>query len=209
MNARRILAVVATIAAVCLVWAPRDMVVQDGFYVKNAPGKEEMAALLSSLETRLKKFLAAAPRDDPRIQRIRQKWSGTLAEIDADAERQGSLAYSLNKDSIHICLRAPDGSLADENTATFVLIHELAHVACVTYGHTPEFWETMKYLLELADALGYYTYVHHGQTPTTLCGHVLGASPLTCIREKTCASALPALSAIPALSGLPAVSPKK
>ena len=185
-----ILLAALAVAVAFMVWGDMGMVFVDGQYVKNAPGKEEVAAVLSSLQTRLQKFLVDAP-DDPRIQRIRQKWSGTLAEIDTRSEKQGSLAYSLNKDSIHICVRAPDGSLADKNTAMFVLIHELAHIATVSFGHTEEFWQTMKYLLELAASLGYYTYVHHGQTPTTLCGHTLGASPLTCIREKTCSSALP------------------
>lgn len=178
------------VAIACLLWAPRDMVSINGVLVKNRPGKENVAALLKQLRTRLHAFVAAAARavpQDPRIRRIQARWSGDLAEL---SDGGSSLAYSLNKDSIYVCIRAPDGSLPDPNAAMFVLLHELAHVACVSYGHTPEFWETMKYLLELAHALGFYTYVDHGATPTTLCGHVLGPSPLTCVRDKTCASAL-------------------
>jgi hypothetical protein len=166
------------------------MVTIDGVLVKNRPGKHEVAALLKTLRERLHAFVDAAARavpDDPRIRRIRARWSGGLAEL---ADGGTSLAYSLNKDSIYVCIRAPDGSLPDANAAMFVLLHELAHVACVSYGHTPEFWETMKYLLELANSLGFYTYVDHGATPTTLCGHVLGPSPLTCVRENTCKTSL-------------------
>jgi hypothetical protein len=178
------------VGAVCFLWARGDRVYFEGYYVNNRPGKEQVVALLQKLQGRLHAFLQAAPTQDPRFQRIREKWSGTLAEIDGESQREGSLAYSLNKDSIHVCVRAADGSLADENTATFVLIHELAHIATHSYGHTDEFWNNMKYLLEVAEKLGFYRYVHHGKTPTTLCGHQLGTSPLTCVREKTCSSTL-------------------
>lgn len=178
------------VGAVCFLWGRGDRVYYEGYYVNNRPGKEDVAALLRKLQHKLQTFLHAAPAQEPRFQRIREKWSGTLAEIDGESQREGSLAYSLNKDSIHVCVRAADGSLADENTATFVLIHELAHIATHSYGHTDEFWGNMKYLLEVAETLGFYRYVHHGKTPTTLCGHQLGASPLTCVREKTCSSAL-------------------
>lgn len=184
------LVVVLVLAIACLLWAPRDMVTIDGVLVKNRPGKEAVAALLKTLRERLHAFVDAAGRavpDDARIRRVRARWSGGLAEL---SDGGSSLAYSLNKDSIYVCIRAPDGSLPDPNAAMFVLLHELAHVACVSYGHTSEFWETMKYLLELANSLGFYTYVDHGATPTTLCGHVLGPSPLTCVRDKTCTSSL-------------------
>lgn len=179
-----------SVGAVCFMWSRGERVYFQGYYVNNRPGKEEVALLLQKLQHKLQAFLKAAPAQDPRFQRIREKWSGTLAEIDTDSQRDGSLAYSLNKDSIYVCLREANGSLADENTATFVLIHELAHIATHSYGHTPEFWNNMKYLLEVAETLGFYRYVHHGKTPTTLCGHQLGASPLTCVREKTCSSTL-------------------
>lgn len=169
---------------------PRPMVYEHGHVVKNMPGKEAVAALLARLNAKVHAFLAAAPQDDARIRRIRERWTGSLGEIDTDAESEGSLAYSLNKGTIHVCVRAPDGSLADQNSAMFVLIHELAHVASHSWQHTPEFWENMKYLLELADALGYYEYRHHGKDVVTLCGKVLGPSPLQCVREKTCPSAL-------------------
>lgn len=180
------------LAVACLLWAPRDMVTIDGVSVKNRPGKEAVARLLSTLQQRLSSFLDAADSvmpGDPRIRRIRERWSGTLAELVRETGDR-SLAFSLNKSAIYLCVRAPDGSLPDPNAAMFVLLHEAAHVACVSHGHTPEFWETMKYLMELAHALGFYAYVDHSATPTTLCGHVLGASPLTCVQEKTCSSSL-------------------
>lgn len=180
---------IVAIALLLFFW-PRPMVSKDGFSVRNDPGQAEVAELLFKLQRRLHAFLEAAPQGDPRIQRIKASWAGTIAEIDKESEERGSLAYSLNKDTIHICLRAPDGSLADENSAMFVLLHELAHVASVSLHHTPEFWENMRYLLELAESLGFYRYVDHGEGVASLCGHILGPNPLTCIKEATCRSTL-------------------
>lgn len=192
MRSKMVLWIILAVVLVLLVVGPRTgMITRRGVSVRKAPGHEEATALLQRLQRKLKAFLAAAPPEDPRIQRIKASWSGTISEIDKESEREGSLAYSLNKDTIYICLRAPDGSLADDNSAMFVLLHELAHVASVSLHHTPEFWENMKYLLELADSLGFYEYVDHSEGTATLCGRVLGPSPLTCVREKTCESTLP------------------
>ena len=40
--------------------------------------------------------------------------------------------------------------LIDENTLTFVAIHELAHIATKSIGHNDEFWNNFKFLLEEA-----------------------------------------------------------
>jgi hypothetical protein len=166
------------------------MINRDGFQVRNDPGQQEVALLLRTLQTKLFAFLDAAPASDPRIQRIKSYWTGGISEIDKESEQDGSLAYSLNKNSIHICLRAPDGSLATENTATFVLLHELAHIASTSVHHTPEFWANFQWLVELSERLGFYRYEDHGEKNATICGHVLGPSPLTCVRNKTCSSTL-------------------
>ena len=182
----------AAVAGVLLtiLWPPREMVERIGVTVRDDPGQDEVAMRLRKLQEKLHAFLKRAPQQDPRIKRIRGAWAGTIAEIDRGSERDGSLAYSLNKDTIHICIRAPDGSLSDENNTIFVLLHELAHIASVSLHHTPEFWENFKFLLELAEILGFYTYVDHAEGTATMCGHVLGPSPLTCVREQTCASTL-------------------
>lgn len=181
------LACMVLLVIVIFAW-PRRMIRRDGFQVRNDPGQQEIAQLLRALQTKLYAFLNAAPQSDPRIQRIKSYWTGGISEIDEESEREGSLAYSLDKSSIHICLRAPDGTLASENTATFVLLHELAHIASTTVHHTPEFWENMKWLVELAEKLGFYTY--HAEGTATICGHVLGPSPLECVRNNTCQSSL-------------------
>jgi hypothetical protein len=155
------------------------------YYVKNVPDAERAADHLAQLDVKVRRFLREADHTDPRIRNIRSRWSGTLSETPDTAD---NVAYSLGKNSIFMCVREKNGSLADINTSMFVLLHELAHVSTDSYGHTKEFWRNMKYLLEVADEIGVYTYVDHDASTETLCGRVLGTNPLSCVKNKTCTS---------------------
>lgn len=62
-------------------------------------------------------------------------------------------AYSENKgEKLAFCITTAKGGnkLIDENTLTFVAIHELSHLATKTVGHTDEFWSNFKFLLKEA-----------------------------------------------------------
>lgn len=189
-----ILAVAAVALALYAVW-PRRMrwvlsdVTGKKYHVKNEPGAEAVADRLAMLELRIRRFLeraqAYAP-GDPRLVNVVRRWNGTLAETPKDED----VAYSVSKDSISVCVRTPGGGLEPENTAMFVLIHELAHIATDKYGHPPEFWANMRFLLELAEATDSYVYQDFDAGVVTYCGRRLAASPLSCVKNGGCGSSL-------------------
>lgn len=159
------------------------------YMVRNEDGGAGVAERLAALETRIHDFLDRAEQyapGDARLRNIRQRWNGTLAETPIDSD----VAFSMDKGSISLCVRRPDGSLEPENTSMFVLLHELGHVATDTYGHKPEFWANMKFLLELADVTGSYVYQDFDSENTSYCGTRLRDSPLTCVKNRACASEL-------------------
>lgn len=159
-------------------------------YVKNLPDAQSVADHLQTLEHRMSEFMAAARKllpDDPRVRRISERWNGQLSEVDDPTH---NVAYSLGKSAIYICVRERDGSLASLNTCFFVLAHELAHVATPHWGHTEDFWKNMRFLLELGEKTGHYTYIDHDKNPQMLCGRSLGTSPATCVKETSCPSEL-------------------
>lgn len=167
----------------------RSMITGKEYAVKRGPDSQRMADRLATLEMRLRRLLdgaSASMPDDPRIAAIRRRWDGTLSEVEADQE----VAFSVDKSSVHLCLRDQHGRLEDLNTSMFVLLHELAHVATQDYGHSAAFWANMRFLLELAERLGLYTYHDYASKTTTYCGHPLGSSPLTCVKNRTCTSLL-------------------
>jgi len=192
------LAVLLVAWAVWVAW-PRCMVkvrsevTGKTYVVKNLPDAQAVADRLATLEVRLNEFLAKAEAyapGDPRLANIRRRWSGTLSEIVYDPE----VAYSLGKDTVSLCVRNKGtGGLEPENTSMFVLLHELAHVATDEYGHTDRFWANMQLLLEIAEAVGMYRYEDFEAEGTEYCGRRLLKSPLTCVKNKGCASALAGL----------------
>jgi len=90
-------------------------------------------------------------------------------------------AYSENKgEKIAFCLdkkRSGKGGLIDRNTLMFVAIHELAHVATLSIGHTDEFWTNFKFLLQEAEQIGIYTPVDYSRKPKEYCGMDITDNP--------------------------------
>lgn len=68
-------------------------------------------------------------------------------------------------------------NLIDENTLTFVAIHEVAHIMTKSVGHTSEFWQNFKFLLENATKINIYTPVDYKKKPVNYCGMKIHDNP--------------------------------
>ena len=90
-------------------------------------------------------------------------------------------AYSENKgEKIAFCLdknKDGKGGLIDSNTLMFVAIHELAHVASESIGHTDEFWRNFKFLLQEAEKINIYVPVDYKKEPKEYCGMDITDNP--------------------------------
>ena len=60
----------------------------------------------------------------------------------------------------------------------FVALHEMGHVITESIGHTQEFWDNFRYLLEKAIALGVYSKEDFKNNPREYCGTQITDSPL-------------------------------
>jgi hypothetical protein len=81
-------------------------------------------------------------------------------------------SYTINKgEKIVFCIRSKIiEEIHDMNTLMYVVIHELAHVACPEYGHTPLFREIFKFLLVESDKIGIYKITNYTENPKNYCG---------------------------------------
>lgn len=89
-------------------------------------------------------------------------------------------AYSENKgDKIAFCLdtEKSSGNLIDDNTLTFVGLHEIAHIATESVGHTNEFWTNFKFLLQEASKIKIYTPEDYKKKNKKYCGMELTDNP--------------------------------
>jgi predicted metal-dependent hydrolase len=152
------------------------------YLVRNREDSKLAANLLAQIKSNLEKlvnYLKNNNSKDERIQRLVEKFNPeNISESIAGSDYT---SYSVNKgEKIVFCIRSKDDKqeLEDINTMMFVAIHELAHIMTKSIGHTDEFWENMRYLLEKAIKLGIYNKIDYKSNPRTYCGVKITDSPL-------------------------------
>ena len=72
----------------------------------------------------------------------------------------------------------PDNNLMDINTMMFVVLHELGHLSSVSVGHTTEFWNNFKWILEESINIGIYMRQDFDTKPVEYCGMSITSTPL-------------------------------
>lgn len=121
--------------------------------------KDEMSRALLRRATAL--LTQGEGTDDPRIRRIRERWDFGITSFRRNSP-EDPIAHSTDKQNVSLCLHE-----TDPNTAFFVLLHELAHIATPERGHTPTFWDNFRVLLHLATRKGLFVPLRR---PSTMCG---------------------------------------
>ena len=56
-------------------------------------------------------------------------------------------------------------------------MHELAHIATKSVGHTPEFWKNFKFLLIQAKKIDVYEPIDYKNNPQTYCDMKITDNP--------------------------------
>lgn len=153
------------------------------YMVRGLPDKQEAANLIAQVKSyllKLKTHLTKLSPDDKRVSNINKNFNGK--NFRETTEKSGSsTSYSINKgEKIVLCLRSRDveEKLSDLNTIMFVSLHEFAHIATTSIGHTPEFWENFKWILQEAINIGIYKEVDYKNKPQDYCGMKITGSPL-------------------------------
>jgi len=160
------------------------------YLVRNEPDKLQAANLLANMKERLSRLVdytkeyKAKEKDETRkidIDRLVKNWRPN--NISESSPNNKFTSYSINKgEKIVFCIRARDSTkkLVDINTMMFVAIHELGHLMTESIGHTPEFWDNMKYLLQRALEMPnpVYQKQNFSSNPVAYCGTQITSTPL-------------------------------
>lgn len=152
------------------------------YLVRNLNDKNEAANILAMLRMKLEKICEVMKKkypSDESVLRMNQKFNAD--NITESGKSNQYTSYSVNKgEKIVFCIRQKDEneSLVDENTLTFVAIHELAHIMTKSVGHTPEFWSNFKRLLKEAVENKLYQKENYSSNPKEYCGIKVSDSPL-------------------------------
>jgi hypothetical protein len=152
------------------------------YMVRSLSDKQNAADLLAhirkKLDTMVNHFSKTEP-SDVRVQRMLKNYNPK--NISEGIPNIKFTSYSINKgEKIVFCLRSRDGKneLADINTMTFVALHELAHICTESIGHTDEFWDNFKWILEEALNIGIYQDRDYKNAPQPYCGITISDNPL-------------------------------
>ena len=135
---------------------------EDGntYCVRETPKLELVADLLAKVTRKLKKLVKYLGEKYPtreNVKRLTEKFNPK--KIMETLPTSKFTAYSENKgEKLAFCTTTTkQGSkLIDENTLTFVALHEISHIATESIGHGKEFWENFKFILKNAVSLGLY-----------------------------------------------------
>lgn len=144
---------------------------------------QEAANLLAKITDKCKKLVDYVYNKYPDKDNVKRLHAGfNPKKVNETLPTSVYTAYSENKgEKIAFCLnktkKGDDNNMIDEDTLTFVAIHELSHVATKSIGHKSEFWENFKFLLENAKEAGIHDPVDYKKSPKEYCGMKIHDNP--------------------------------
>jgi len=142
---------------------------------------QESADLLARVTQKLKKlvdYMGENYKDRENVQRLVTKFNPN--KISETLPNSEYTAYSENKgEKLAFCVNTKKNGtkLIDENTLTFVALHELSHIMTKSVGHKDEFWDNFRFLIENAKKINIYTPEDYKITPKEYCGMTINDNP--------------------------------
>ena len=151
-------------------------------YCVRERAKLELAAdLLARVTNKLKDLVKHMGENYPDRENVKRLVKGfNPKKINEILPTSSYTAYSENKgEKLAFCTTTTKkgNKLIDDNTLTFVGIHEVAHIMTKSIGHTKEFWQNFKFLLKNAAKIGIYTPVDYKRKPKEYCGMKITDNP--------------------------------
>ena len=108
---------------------------------------------------------------EPYIEQLSNKIQGVV--INESSEDSMYTSYSVNKgEQIVFCLRSKKNKneLHDLNLLMYVAIHEISHVGCPEFNHTPLFKRIFAFFTQVAIDKGLYKKIDFEMDPVEYCG---------------------------------------
>lgn len=154
------------------------------YLVRDLPDKQNASNLLSKIKTNMVDLTEYVyqhkdtkySKYKPYIEQLKNGIDKVI--INESSEDNIYTSYSINKgEQIVFCLRSKyTGKLHDLNLLMYVVVHEIAHVACPEYGHTPLFKKIFAFLLKIAIELNIYKKIDFNSYPKEYCGLTISES---------------------------------
>tara|TARA_Y100000816_G_scaffold288760_1_gene273921 strand:+ start:687 stop:1289 length:603 start_codon:yes stop_codon:yes gene_type:complete len=137
---------------------------------------------LATINIRMNKLVLHVSKKYPNKENVKRLVNGyNPKKIYETLPTSEYTAYSENKgEKLAFCLdteKNNNGKLIDINTLMYVALHELSHVATKSIGHTEEFWDNFKFLIEESKEIGIYNPVDYKKNNVKYCGMNITDNP--------------------------------
>jgi hypothetical protein len=149
----------------------------DYYWVRNMSDKSQAANTLAVIKSNMNKLIDYLQKNidqfPEQMSNIKDLVKRTRKIYIMETPKDEKFtSYTINKgEKIVFCLRSKIlHNIHDMNTISYVAIHELSHVSCPEYGHTPLFKEIFKFLLVQANKIGIYKIQDYRRNPVDYCG---------------------------------------
>ena len=151
-------------------------------YCVRERAKLQLAAdLLARVTQKLKVLVAHMQKKYPDRENVRRLGNNfNPKKVKEILPTSSYTAYSENKgEKLAFCVTTTKegDKLIDENTLSFVAIHELGHTMTKSIGHKEEFWRNFKFLLQNAVELGLCKPIDYKKKPKRYCGMTIDDNP--------------------------------
>lgn len=155
------------------------------YLVNDTKNKDKSAELLSIIELNMYKLKNSLyvnktmyPEYEKYIELLNENLTKTRTEIKEKPESSSDTSYSINKgEELVFCLKSKKtGKYHNIDLIMYVVLHEMAHMACPEVGHTPLFSKIFRFLTEEAIKMRIYNHTNYALYPTEYCGLDLNSS---------------------------------
>ena len=158
------------------------------YLVRDLDDATQAAALLSNLKRRMIKVTEHLYKNKDSIYSENKDYIDNLYKkvkkgvvISENSSETNYTSYSVNKgEELVFCLRSrkkdKNNEFHDLNLLTYVLLHEMAHIACPEYGHTPLYNRIFGFITTVAIQIGEYNKIDFYQNNTEYCGMTITSS---------------------------------
>lgn len=155
------------------------------YMVRNLPDKMKAVNILSTLRNNiliLKRELEYKKDSEYKeykeyIERLSDRFHD--ATISENNNKDETTSYSVNKgEELVLCLRSKkeENTFHDLNTLMYVVLHEISHIACPEYNHTPLFKKIFAFFTKISINLNMYKRIDYSNTPIEYCGITISDS---------------------------------
>lgn len=151
------------------------------YLVRDVEDKQQASNMLAKIKNNIltiTKYLYNNIKSFPEYSSYIQQLHDRIKNVEVLESSEDSVytSYSVNKgEQIVFCLRSRKikNQLHKLNLLMYVVLHEMAHVACPEYGHTQLFKHIFAFITQIGISLGLYTKIDFAKDPTEYCGMII------------------------------------